>query len=152
LEYLDPKPLSCIVNAVNRSYQGIDIRRQLQCSVRDDIPCFEITDDCIVQPSMVVQEDYCSERQVVTFHLGDGVMVSQLSVAPEAELAIYQLTHPATQRTIQLHLPNIGQEAVFQMQQRETFSGLQFMQTIATTVLQLSCPIGTEVKWKIHVR
>ncbi|MGK8440573.1 heparinase II/III family protein [Ectopseudomonas hydrolytica] len=151
LEYIDPEARNCQVKALNRSYKGIEIQRSLHCIVNDDVFHVEVFDSCTMLASSDAHNGHVSEMQVITFHFGDGVLVRQLPALVETEVSIYELGHPATPRRLQLHLPRMPKVPSYQIEQRNTVSGLQFKQSTVTPLLQLICPIGTDVKWKIYV-
>lgn len=143
--------LACQVSALNRSYQGFEIQRRVHCSINNDVPQIEVVDNCIVTSGSVISTEGAPEYQMLTFHLGDGVTVSELQDRSEVGALTYELAHPATRRKVNLQFLEVDPERSCEIAMVDVTSGLNFMQQIETIMLQVKCPVATLVRWKLYV-
>jgi hypothetical protein len=150
INYVDSEESSYRVQALNYSYEGVEIRRHLHVGSIDAAPFVEVTDSCKPLTTSTDRIAKNSTQPILTFHFGDGVQI-QRKLSEDSKFS-FELTHPACERALILSIRHESDSDGWGSASEPSFSGLGFMQSIDTQILRIPVPLSTDCQWSIHVK
>lgn len=133
-----------VIRGTNRSHADVVIQRALYCAIPDGAFGVECTDRFELAhgaEALPVGE--------LSFHLGEGVGVTQLQVSPGRHL--FTLSHPASRHTLTLAITAPDDFGVDTVRLEPSFSGTTFLEKVPTTAIRVRLLPHNDCIWTLNV-